>query len=177
MGKVFSEELTASLAEAEKLRMAGEETLSRTLCRLCAEEAAQYRGEDMLCLFYGEGIYDRIRSVGDAMLCGYIAACAKEAYSVIAAKNPISAPVGAWAKQSQGSNNSHMLRFFRWLNTFGRSVTVKDAGVFKELILAQLEPEKVSYKVAPSLTHCSLVEIVRKLVSGSVTLQSGGDLG
>lgn len=174
---VFSEEMLASLSEAEKLRAAGEEDLSRRLSRMCAEEAAQHRGEDVLCLFYGDGVYGRIRNVADATACVFIAACAKQAYDVIAPKTPLSSGAGAWAKAGDSSNNAQMQKFFRWVSGGGRAVKADDHRYFRELMHAQLAAEDVYYKVSATASRYTLVEIVRRLVAGSLTLHSDGEIG
>lgn len=175
MDELFGTYVKQGLEYADKLKEAGERELSRKLSVLCAQNAAEYNGEDILCLFYGKRVYDGIKDVSDAVVYVFIANCAARAYDALYPKNPYSSDEIPWAKQGSGCD-SRLKSFFGWVGGRGRFPGTDDQSYFKQIISAYEGGAVPDYKVSDRLSRFTVLEIIRKLVSGEVVLSSNGEL-
>ncbi len=176
MAEVFTEELKNIFKLAKKLELSGETDLSKRLCQKCVETVSFYQGEDILSLFYGDGIYEKIHDMSDAMNYVFIARCAMNAYDVIYSKNPISYSASSWAKKDKNASNKLMRDFFEWVKKPNRSILSSDCKYFRKLLDTMTDSENVYFKVADHLLTYSLIDIIKMLINGSVTITSDGEL-
>ena len=176
MAEVFTEEYKTIFKLAKKLEILGETESSKKFCQKCVEAISSYNGEDVLSLFYGEQIYDKMRSMEDAMNYVFIARCARNAYDVIYSKNPISYGASSWAKKDKNASNKLMRDFFDWIKKPNRTVLSSDCKYFRKLLDAMTNSENTYFKVADHLLTYTIIDIIKMLINGSVTLTSEGEL-
>ena len=176
MAEVFTEEYKTIFKLAKKLEILGESESAKKLCQKCVETISFYNGEDVLTLFYGEQIYDKMRSMEDAMNYVFIARCARNAYDVIYSKNPISYEASSWAKRDKYASNKLMRDFFDLVKKPNRTILSSDCKYFRKLLDAMTDSENTYFKVADHLLTYTIIDIIKMLVNGSVTLTSEGEL-
>ena len=176
MIEVFDEQLKEALENAQKLKLAGEELLSKQMCLKCVKKVALYNGVDLFALFYGEQSYDEIKDVADALKYIFIAKCAMNAYDLIYSKNPASYLASSWAKNDKNNSNRMMCGFFNWLQKKNRSVSEQDCNQFKILINAMVDSDNISFKMSDRIAQFTLVDIISMIVSGAITITSDGEL-
>ncbi len=176
MAEVFTEEYKTIFELAKKLELVGEAESAKKLCRKCVETVSFYNGEDVLVLFYGDTVYDKMHNMEDAMNYVFIAQCARNAYDVIYSKNPISYGAGSWAKKDKTACNKLLRDFFDWLKKPNRSVLSSDCKYLRKLLDAMADSDNVYFKVADHLLSYTLIDIIKMLVNGSVTVSAEGEL-
>ncbi len=173
---VFDEQLKEALENAQKLKLAGEEELSKQMCLKCVEKVALYNGIDLISLFYEDKVYDEIKDVPDALKYIFIAKCAMNAYDLIYSKNPASDSASSWAKCDKNNSNRPLRGFFEWLQRRNRSVEERDCNQFKILINAMVDSDNIYFKMSDRVAQLPLVDILSMIVSGSITITSDGEL-
>lgn len=176
MIEVFDEQLKEALENAQKLKLSGEEELSKQMCLKCVEKVALYNGVDLIALFYGDKAYEEIKDVADALKYIFIAKCAMNVYDLIYSKNPASYSASSWAKCDKKNSNRSLRGFFEWLQRRNRSVEEKDCNQFKILFNAMADSDNICFKMSDRVAQLSLVDILRMIVSGSITITSDGEL-
>lgn len=176
MAELFDEQLKEALENAQKLKLAGEDDLSKQMCLKCVEKVAMYNGTDLISLFYGDKVYNEIKDVTDAIKYVFIAKCAMNAYDMIYSKNPASYSASSWAKCDKSASDKPLRGFFEWLQRRNRSVEEKDCNQFKVLLNAMVESDRIHFKMSDRVAQLSLLEIIGMVVSGSITITSDGEL-
>jgi predicted PP-loop superfamily ATPase len=176
MSEVFNEQLKEALENAQKLRLAGEEELSKQMCMKFVKKVALHNGVDLIVLFYGEQAYSEIKGVTDALKFIFIAKCAMQVYDLIYSKNPASYSACQWAKRDKNNSDRQLQSFFEWLQRQNRQVEEKDCNQFKILLNAMANSDNVNFKMSDRVAQLSLVNIVSGLVSGSIIITSDGEL-
>ncbi len=175
MNDIFNEETKKALENAQRLKHAGEPELSRLMCVHCVEKNANYHDEDLISLFYGQGAYDEIKDATDAAKYIFIAKCARNVYDAIAPQNPASYSASPWARVSNVSNKQFK-DFFTWLQKRNRHVETTDCNYFKGILKAYMSIDEINFKMSDYVKDYSLLEIVRMLVSGAITINNSGEL-
>lgn len=176
MIEVFDEQLKEALENAQKLKLAGEEELSKQMCLMCVKKVTSYTGVDLIELFYGEQVYEEIKDVTDALKYIFIAKCAMNAYDLIYSKNPASYSASSWAKCDRNNSNRPLRGFFEWLQRRNRSVEERDCNQFKILLNAMVDSDNIYFKMSDRVAQLRLVDILSMVVSGSITITSDGEL-
>lgn len=173
---VFTEECKEILRLAKKLSLSGHEELSRNLCLKLVKSNAYHDGRDVLKLFYGYQVYNKMLCVEDALNFLLIINCAKFTYDKIFMKQPINYGANAWATRDNTRSNDKLKEVFYWLGTRDRSVLINDTLYFRKLINVMQGSETVSFKVDSFLCDCNLIEIIEGLTSGTIELTNKGEL-
>lgn len=176
MTEVFSEEIKNIFSIAKQLELTGEIELSKSLCLKCVKAVAFYNGTDVLTMFYGDGIYEKMRDEGDALNYVFIARCAMSAYDVVYSKNSAYAAAGSWAREDTSESNQLLKDFFVWLSRPNRSVSASDCKYFKKLTDAMSRPDEVRFKMSQNIVYRSFTEIIKMLVNGSAKITADGTL-
>lgn len=176
MAEVFDEQIKEALENAQKLKLSGEDELSKQMCLKCVKKVATYNGNDLIELFYGNKVYDEIKDVTDAIKYIFIAKCAMNAYDMIYSKNPASYSASSWAKSDRSASDKPLRGFFEWLQRRNRSIEEKDCNQFKVLLNAMAESDRIHFKMSDRVAELSLIDIISMIVSGSITITSDGEL-
>lgn len=176
MAEVFDEQIKEVLENAQKLKLAGEDDLSKQMCIKCVEKVAVYNGTDLISLFYGNKVYDEIKDVTDAIKYIFIAKCAMNAYDVIYSKNPASYSASSWAKCDKSASDKPLRGFFEWLQRQNRPVEEKDCNQFKVLLNAMAESDRIHFKMSDRVAQLTLIDIISMIISGSIIITSDGEL-
>ncbi len=172
--EVFRGEVKTALENAVRLKGAGEDALSRELCLLCAKQEAKAAGEDLLILFYGKGVYDKLNDASDAARYIFIAKCAERVYHTLKTKKPASDRVAPWA--TRGAVSPVLAQILSWLTAQGRTPEVTDSAVMKDLLRLLLSGEPVSLAMSSRIEGMPPLEIVRGLTEGRIKLSRTGEL-
>lgn len=176
MSNIFDDQMKEALENAQKLKLIGEPELARIMSVKCVERAAQYNNEDLICLFYGNNAYQDIKDAADAARYIFIVKCAINAYDMIARVNPAAASSSPWAVRDVNNSNRQLWDFFAWLQLRNRRVEATDHVHFKRLLDAVSASERAHFKMSENIERLSLLDIIKKLVSGSITITGNGEL-
>ena len=176
MSALFDERMKEALAFAKKLELAGEMDLSRQMCVRCVEKVAIYNNEDLLKLFYGNSVYDKLQRVTDAMKYIYIASCLMDVYNLISSKSPANNTGNAWAKSGSTSSNAQLVTVFEWLSHSGRNVERKDSEHFKKIMRELSKPETIDFQMSTAMERYTLLSIIKGLVDGYISVSRTGEL-
>ena len=175
MGQVFSDDVKNIFILAKKLQLADEADNAELLWRKCVITLAQHDGEDVLKLFYGDSVYDCIDTLDNAIAAAYITRCAIDVYDAMRETNPVNAATKQWARKDKKDSNRELKNFFRWLQRQNRPVSNRDAMQFKGALRAILSGN-IKFKVSDSLASYTLINIIKLIVNGSVTVTDTGEL-
>ena len=170
---IFTSEIKEGLEIAQKLRLAGMYEPADAFCRRFVKQAAQRHGVDILELFYGKGVYDKINGESEAAEYIFIAKCAGVLYDQMLAQNPASRDAGAWAIRDITRSQADMREFFEWLSRSRREPIPSDVTYFKRAMRALSNPSRLFFKMRDRVANYSLVEIVKGLTNGRVTIKEG----
>lgn len=167
--KIFSEEIKEILAIVPQLRAVGEVDLAKKLCRKCVENVSIQNNTDLLELFYGNSVYDKLDDESDAMTYIFMARCLSDLYNIIL-------PKISWGKNDSRNSNAAMRAFFEWLTKLDRKPSEKDVDYLKKALMTLTQSDVVSFKVAEHIKNFTLIEIVPMLVNGIIHVSSSGEL-
>ena len=173
MEEIFDTNLIDALEYAQKLDLAGEKDAAKIICHRVVKEKATHNGEDMLCLFYGNRVYDGLGDATTALTYIYIAACAAKVFDVASARGPADASNG-WARKGSSCNNTAMRDALAWLQKKGRGVKKEDATHFESILKGITPAGGSTFDFAASVAGESLISIMRGLVNGTVAVTSSG---
>ncbi len=167
--KIFSEEIKEILAIVPQLRATGEVELAKELCRKCVEQVSIQSNIDLLELFYGNFVYDKLDDESDAETYIFVARCLSELYNRRLQKMP-------WVENDSRNSNAAMRSFFEWLAKSDRKPCEKDVDYFRKVLMTLTQSDIVSFKVAEHIKNYTLAEVVSLLVNGTIKVSSSGEL-
>lgn len=176
MSDIFSDQIKEALENAQKLKIVGETELSKKISIKAAKKVSNYNNVDLIGLFYGEGAYERIQDASDAAKCIFISKCVKNVYDVIAPRKAANSSSSAWAIADTTNSNKQLRDFFAWLQKRGREVKAEDCTYFKMLLNVMSGCDKPYFKMSDRVRKFTLIEIIRKLVSGEISITDNGEL-
>lgn len=173
MAQIYQDEIKRAIEYGKRLESLGEQKLARDLYVKCVRYVSSYRNTDILQLFYGRTVYDKIQSASDAVNFIYAATVAERFYDLIAAKNPADSGVSAWA-ECAAHTDSAGARFLEWLSRTGRTPSAGDAAYFQEMYLA-VRDGGLKVKMCDGVRGMRPEYIFKELTAGTVKI-SGGEL-
>ena len=175
MNNIFDEQMKEALAIAKNLELVQEKELARVMGIKCVEKAANYNGEDLIALFYGMSAYEKIRDVADAVRYVFVAKCAANVYDMIARVGAASS-AAPWAVRDSGHSDRRLWDAFTWLQMRGRGVESGDVNQFHQLLSALGANERPHFNMTDRIAQFPLLDIIKGLVSGSITISNTGEL-
>ena len=176
MNDIFNEQIKEALENAQKLKVVGEIELSRDLSIKAAKKVSSYHGVDLIGLFYGEQAYEKIQDASDAAKYIFISKCAMNVYDVIAPRGAANSSSSAWAIPDNTNSNKQLRDFFAWLQKPNRKVETEDCTYFKMLLNAMSSFDNLYFKMSNRVQQFTLIEIIRMLVLGELSITSNGEL-
>lgn len=176
MSNIFDDRIKEALENAQKLQLIGEPELAKAMSVKCVKKVAQYQNEDMIALFYGEEAYQKIENAADAAKYIFIVKCAINAYDMMMRFDSAASSHNAWAVRDENNSNKQLWDFFLWLKLGNRSVEETDHEHFRRLLNALSALERPHFKINARVEQKSLLDIIRGLVSNSITITNNGEL-